>query len=156
MAMWCTQNGDTVLLLSWSNGSENTKWQKMFSLIVRSNLNWFKLSIHDFEALPEPFKMIFVSWNASRIGGVMKQNMSKIWCATFFRLLWVKLNVSITIEASLKSFEDITDKSELESITFIHISLRRHIWAWQPCKQSLLLPGMQCNIWVKAIFVMWH
>ena len=42
----------------------------------------------------------------------MKQNMSKIWCATFFRLLWVKLNVSITIEASLKSFEDITDKSE--------------------------------------------
>ena len=133
------RNGRKCFPWSWGQISIDLSFQYMILKLFLSPLKWF-----------------FVSWNASRIGGVMKQNMSKIWCATFFRLLWVKLNVSITIEASLKSFEDLTDKSELESITFIHISLRRHIWAWQPCKQSLLLPGMQCNIWVKAIFVMWH
>ena len=53
----------------------------------------------------------------------MQQKMSKIWCATVFRLPWQKKSFSITTKASLKAFEDITEPSQLENITLIHISL---------------------------------
>ena len=36
-------------------------------------------------------------------------------------------------------------------ISIIKISLRWIIWAWQPCKQSLCLPGRQCTF--NMIFV---
>ena len=73
---------------------------------------------------PSLLKLAIVTKNQLTFVKVMKQNLSKTWCATFFRLPWENLNFSLTIRPSLKSLEDITDNGHKQNISLILISLR--------------------------------
>ena len=108
---------------------KSSSWIKIlsFPVFVFPGITWI-LSFSD-------FKFPQINSHLIKLKSVRKVVLG------IFQAALGELNSSITIKASLKSFG-----FPHSWVSFIKISLRWRIWAWQPCKQSLRLPCTQCAL----------